>query len=161
MPRKPLSRARKPTAPRKPSSRARKPAKPRQQSRKSRKPATSRNPLTRVRKLALSLPEAHEVEAWGEPTFRVKNKLFAMYARANNHHGGGRNAVWCKARPVNQSLMIGASPNRFFSPPYVGPSGWVGVWLDGDVDWEELLDLLADGYRLTAPRKLLDQLKEL
>ena len=161
MPRKPLSRARKPTAPRKPSSRARKPAKPREQSRKSRKPATSRNPLTRVRKLALSLPEAHEVEAWGEPTFRVKNKLFAMYARANNHHGGGRNAVWCKAKPVNQSLMIGASPNRFFSPPYVGPSGWVGVWLDGDVDWEELLDLLADGYRLTAPRKLLDQLKDL
>jgi hypothetical protein len=161
MPRKPLSRARKPTAPRKPSPRARKPAKPRKQSRKSRKPATSRNPLTRVRKLALSLPEAHEVEAWGEPTFRVKNKLFAMYARANNHHGGGRNAVWCKAKPVNQSLMIGASPNRFFSPPYVGPSGWVGVWLDGDVDWEELLDLLADGYRLTAPRKLLDQLKDL
>jgi len=161
MPRKPLSRARKPTAPRKPSPRARKPAKPRKQSPKSRKPATSRNPLTRVRKLALSLPEAHEVEAWGEPTFRVKNKLFAMYARANNHHGGGRNAVWCKAKPVNQSLMIGASPNRFFSPPYVGPSGWVGVWLDGDVDWEELLDLLADGYRLTAPRKLLDQLKDL
>jgi hypothetical protein len=160
MPRKPLSRARKPTAPRKPSSRARKTAKPRKQSRKSRTPATSRNPLTRVRKLALSLPEAHEVEAWGEPTFRVKNKLFAMYARANNHHGGGRNAVWCKAKPVNQSLMIGASPNRFFSPPYVGPSGWVGVWLDGDVDWEELLDLLADGYRLTAPKKLLDQLKD-
>ena len=39
-----------------------------------------RSPLTRVRKLCLALPEAHEVEAWGEPTFRVKNKLFAMYA---------------------------------------------------------------------------------
>ena len=43
--------------------------------------------LARLRTLALKLPEAHEVEAWGEPTFRVKNKLFAMYAAPNNHHG--------------------------------------------------------------------------
>lgn len=118
------------------------------------------NPLSRIRKLALSLPEAHEVEAWGEPTFRVKNKIFAMYAHASNHHGGGRNAVWCKAKPVNQSLMIGAAPDRFFSPPYVGPGGWIGVWLDGDVDWEELLELFRDGYRMTAPKKLLALLED-
>jgi hypothetical protein len=119
-----------------------------------------RDPLLRVRKLALSLPEAHEVEAWGEPTFRVKNKIFAMYAHANNHHGGGRNAVWCKAKPVNQALMIEAAPDRFFSPPYVGPGGWIGVRLDGEVDWDELLSLLSDGYRMTAPKKLLALLKE-
>ena len=63
-----------------------------------------------VRKLALQLPEAHEVQAWGEPTFRVKNKIFAMYAHANTHHGSGRNAVWCKAGPVNQQLMVNAAP---------------------------------------------------
>ncbi|MEO8908759.1 MAG: MmcQ/YjbR family DNA-binding protein [Gemmatimonadaceae bacterium] len=113
------------------------------------------SPLSRLRKLCLALPEAHEVEAWGEPTFRVKNKIFAMYARANGHHGGGRNAVWCKAKAVNQRLMIDAAPDRFFSPPYVGPGGWVGVWLDGDCDWSELKDLLRDGYRMTAPKKLL------
>ena len=50
------------------------------------KPATAR-PLTRLRRLCLALPEAHEVEAWGEPTFRVRSKLFAMYADAANHHG--------------------------------------------------------------------------
>ena len=37
------------------------------------------SPLSRLRKLCLALPEAHEVEAWGESTFRVKNKIFAMY----------------------------------------------------------------------------------
>ncbi|MEP6550451.1 MAG: MmcQ/YjbR family DNA-binding protein, partial [Gemmatimonadales bacterium] len=105
-------------------------------------------------------PEAHEVEAWGELTFRVKNKLFAMYAHPNNHHGAGRPAIWCKAKPVNQALMIGAAPDRFFKPPYVGPSGWIGVWLDGNVDWNELLDLFRDGYRMTAPKKLLERLKE-
>lgn len=122
-------------------------------SRTSRRPART-NPLTRVRKLCLSLPEAHEVEAWGEPTFRVKNKLFAMYAKADNHHGDGRNAIWCKASRVNQRLMIDAAPDRFFSPPYVGPSGWVGVYLDRKVDWDELMGLLWDAWRMTAPKKL-------
>ncbi len=112
------------------------------------------SPLTRVRKLCLALPEAHEVEAWGEPTFRVRNKLFAMYAAPNNHHGAGRPAVWCKAAPGNQSLMVRANPRRFFVPPYVGPSGWVGVWLDSDPDWAEVRELMSDSYRLIAPRKL-------
>ncbi len=112
-------------------------------------------PLTRLRRLCLALPEAHEVEAWGEPTFRVRNKLFAMYADAANHHGSGRPAVWCKATLSNQSLMVEAAPGRFFVPPYVGPSGWVGVWLDGHVEWGELPDLLRDAYRLVAPKRLL------
>jgi hypothetical protein len=111
-------------------------------------------PLTRLRRLCLSLPESHEVEAWGEPTFRVRNKLFAMYASANTHHGNGRPAVWCKAGPGNQALMIRAEPDRFFVPPYVGPSGWVGIWLDGAVDWAELADLLRDSYLLVAPKRL-------
>jgi predicted DNA-binding protein (MmcQ/YjbR family) len=112
-------------------------------------------PLVRLRKLCLTLPEAHEVEAWGEPTFRVRNKLFAMYASPGNHHGAGRPAVWCKAAPGNQQLMLRHAPARFFVPPYVGPSGWVGIYLDGDVDWPELADLLVDSYRLIAPKRLV------
>jgi predicted DNA-binding protein (MmcQ/YjbR family) len=98
------------------------------------------------------LPAAHEVEAWGEPTFRVKNKLFAMFASASNHHGGGRDAVWIKATAENQALLVAARPKRYFRPPYVGPSGWVGVWLDGRPDWAEVSDLLADGHALVAPK---------
>jgi predicted DNA-binding protein (MmcQ/YjbR family) len=111
-------------------------------------------PLVRLRKLCLALPEAHEVEAWGAPTFRVRNKLFAMYVPPGNHHHDGRTAVWLKAGPGNQQVMIRAAPKRFFVPPYVGPSGWVGVFLDGPVDWPELGELLADGYRLVAPKRL-------
>ncbi|HUF28672.1 MAG TPA: MmcQ/YjbR family DNA-binding protein [Gemmatimonadaceae bacterium] len=117
-------------------------------------------PLTRLRRLCLALPEAHEVVAWGEPTFRVRNKMFATYASAGTHHGAGRPAVWVKAAPGNQALMIRAAPKRFFVPPYVGPSGWVGVWLDSDVDWTELGELLRDGYRLIAPRRLREVLDE-
>ena len=117
-------------------------------------------PLPKLRKLCLALPDAHEVEAWGEPTFRVRNRLFAMFASADNHHGGGRHAVWCKAAPGNQELMIRSAPTRFFKPPYVGPSGWVGIWLDGKVDWEEVADLVRDSYFLVAPKRLVADLRE-
>jgi hypothetical protein len=118
------------------------------------------SPLIRLRKLCLALPEAHEVEAWGEPTFRVRNKLFAMYAAPNNHHGAGRAAVWCKAAPGNQALMVRAEPERYFVPPYVGPSGWVGVWLDKRPDWKEVGELMRDSYRLVAPKKLAALLED-
>ncbi|HJR62591.1 MAG TPA: MmcQ/YjbR family DNA-binding protein [Gemmatimonadaceae bacterium] len=118
-------------------------------------------PLLRLRKLCLALPDAHEVEAWGEPTFRVKNKMFAMFAGGDNHHGAGRDSVWLKAAPGNQDLMVRDAPDRFFVPPYVGPSGWVGVYLDGPkVDWKEVGELVQDSYRLVAPRKLVRQLDE-
>src|SRR3954451_1154597 len=114
------------------------------------------SPLARLRRLCLALPEAHEVEAWGEPTFRVRNKLFAMYATPGSHHTQGRPALWCKAGPDNQRLMVRARPERFFVPPYVGPSGWVGVWLDRGPDWEEVRELLRDSWRMTAPKRLLE-----
>jgi predicted DNA-binding protein (MmcQ/YjbR family) len=114
---------------------------------------TGRSPLSRLRKICLSLPGAHEVEAWGEPTFRVNNKLFAMYAAAGNHHGDGRPAVWIKSTHVNQDLLIASDGSRFFSPPYVGPSGWIGVFLDGNAEWEQVTSLLEDGHALIAPKK--------
>ena len=116
-----------------------------------------RNPLTRLRKMCLALPEAREVEAWGAPTFRVKT-IFAMYSSANGQHGGGRASVWVKALHANQDLLIAAAPDRFFVPPYVGPSGWIGVYLDRpETDWDELDDLLWDGWRMSVPKRLLHQ----
>ena len=114
-----------------------------------------RDPLPRLRKLCLALPEAREVEAWGAPTFRVKT-IFAMYSGPGNHHHEGRAGVWLKAAPGNQALMMRAAPDRFFVPPYVGPSGWIGVWLDSPrTDWTELAELLRDAWRLSAPKKLV------
>lgn len=112
-------------------------------------------PLDRLRALALALPEAHEVEAWGEATFRVRNKMFATFASAANHHGGGRPAAWIKAGPGNQELLARAKPERYFVPPYVGPSGWIGVWLDRRPSWKDVAELLRDGWTLAAPKRLL------
>lgn len=117
--------------------------------------AKTPRPLTRLRKLCLALPEAWEQLAWGEPTFRAGKKLFAMYADSGNHHGAGRPAAWIKSTIARQEFLLRVAPDRFFKPPYVGPSGWIGVWLDGPTDWDELEELLREGYCMIAPKRLI------
>lgn len=107
--------------------------------------------LDRVRRICLALPEAWEQEAWGEPTFRVRKRLFAMFA--GNHHGDGRVAVWLPAPLGVQEHLVRAEPERFFVPPYVGVKGWVGVVVDR-ADDAELASLAVQAYCLVAPRKL-------
>jgi predicted DNA-binding protein (MmcQ/YjbR family) len=36
------------------------------------------DPLSRLRDICLALPEAVEKETWGEATFRVRDKIFAV-----------------------------------------------------------------------------------
>jgi hypothetical protein len=110
------------------------------------------HPLDRLRKICLALPEATEKVAWSAPTFRVRGKMFAMFL--DNHHGDGRVALWCKAPLGVQEILVGAAPKRFFVPPYVGHKGWIGVRLDVEVDWDEIADILEDGYRMAAPKRL-------
>ena len=117
--------------------------------------AKKRDHLTRLREICLSLPEAHEVEAWGEPTFRVKNKIFAMHASAGNHHGAGRPSVWILSVGMEQDLVLRARPDRYFKPPYVGPSGWIGAWLDKNPPWGEIEELLRDAWRRRAPKNIV------
>ena len=109
----------------------------------------AKKPTERLRKICLALPEAVEQEAWGDPTFRVRDKIFAMEKR-----GDGRLSVWCKAPPGSQTVLVGADPERFFVPPYLGHKGWVGMRLDAAPDWDEVVFLVRRSYRLIAPRRL-------
>ena len=113
------------------------------------------DPLIRLRAICLARPDTTERLSHGEPTFFVRTKVFAMYASANNHHGSGRPAVWIKAMPLNQELVIRDDPTRYFKPPYVGPSGWIGVWLDKRPPWSVIEALIDDGFRQVAPRQVL------
>ena len=108
----------------------------------------------KVRKMCLALPEATEKEAWGTPTFRVKDKMFAMWTDADSHNGKGNEAVWIKSDSDNQQLMISLEPKRYFSPPYMGPSGWVGVYCNAKTDWKQVEALLRDAWTAIAPKKL-------
>ena len=106
-------------------------------------------PIDRLRAICLALPEAVEKEAWGDPTFRVREKIFAMEKR-----GDGRISVWCKAPPGSQMVLVGADPERFFVPPYVGHKGWIGMRLDDGPDWSEVAEVVRRSYRLIAPKRL-------
>ena len=113
------------------------------------------NPLHRLRAICLALPEANESGGVGDPSFKVRDRIFAM-----QHRVDGRMSMWCKAPPGAQEVLVGSDPARFFVPPYVGHHGWVGVWLDREIDWEEVADLVQESYRMTAPKRLsalLDQ----
>jgi hypothetical protein len=116
----------------------------------------ARGPLANLRRLCLSLPETTERLSHGEPTWFVRDKkTFVMYA---DHHHDDRLAFWCAAPAGAQDLLVGAAPDRFFLPPYVAHRGWLGVWLDVPVDWDEIADLVADAYRTVAPKRLVAEL---
>ena len=112
--------------------------------------------LETLRRLCLSLPEAREVAAWGAPTFRVKT-IFATYSDGSQYVHG-RVSTWVKALPINQELLVAQDPDRFFVPPYVGPKRWIGVFLDhSETNWDELKGLLWDAWRMSSPKKLVNQ----
>ena len=78
-------------------------------------------------------------------------KTFVTYA---NHHHDDRLSFWCAAPPGAQEVLAGSDPERFFRPPYVGVSGWVGVVLDTKPDWGVVEGLVREAYRHVATRKL-------
>jgi hypothetical protein len=120
--------------------------------------ASSRRIIERLRKICLALPEATEKEAWSEPTWRVKGKLFAQLD--DHHHGAPHCSVWLPLPLGVQETLVEADPERFFRPPYVGHRGWVGVVLDTRPDWGMVADLVREAYRLIAPAKLAARLDE-
>ena len=105
--------------------------------------------LARLRAICLALPEAVEGAGVGSPSFRVRDKIFAM-----QHGMDGRPSLWCKAPRGFQDVIVGGDPARFFVPPYVGHHGWIGIWLDVEQDWRLIADLVKESYRMTAPKRL-------
>jgi predicted DNA-binding protein (MmcQ/YjbR family) len=42
----------------------------------------------------------------------------------------------------------------------VGGRGWLGVYLDVPVDWDEVADIITDAYRQIAPKRMLARLDD-
>jgi len=111
--------------------------------------------LAQVRTISFRFPGTSEKVSHGAPAFFVRGRMFAMFA--DDHHGDGRVAVWCKSSADEQQRRVGEAPERFFVPPYVGVSGWVGVRLDrADVDWGELAIVLEEAWLAAAPRSAVN-----
>ena len=56
-----------------------------------------------------------------------------------------------------QQQLIEMDPDFYFSPPYLGPSGWVAMRLDReDIDWDRVGDRIAASWEMVAPQRLLE-----
>ena len=102
-----------------------------------------RSNLDRVREIALALPETHEQITWDEPTLRVRTKIFCF---------PGEDSMTVKADPDEREVLL-ADP-RFSLPHYVARFGWVSLRLPGEVDWDEVRELVVTSYCLIAPKGL-------
>jgi hypothetical protein len=109
-------------------------------------------PFPRLKKMCLALDGVKTEKKHGRPCFTANGKTFLMFM--DNHHGDGRLAIWCKAPPGDQGDLVDLDPVRFFVPPYVGPSGWVGVRLDiTPVDWSQVKAIVVEGHRMATAKK--------
>jgi hypothetical protein len=118
--------------------------------------ARKEDPFKKLRQLIFALPETSEKLSHGAPTFWGGKKTFASFHL--DHHGDGRIALWLKLPPGAQASLVESDPERFYVPPYVGPSGWVGINLEGKLDWGMVAGLLEEGYRMVAPKRAIAQL---
>jgi hypothetical protein len=125
--------------------------------RKNEKKSRGKDAVATLRAICLALPEAVEKTSHGEPTwFAGKGKVFAMLD--DHHHGSPHLSVWVPAGLGAQEALVESDPRRFFRPPYVGPSGWVGVVLDTDPDWHQVAWLVEQAFRLVAAKRLVARL---
>ena len=104
------------------------------------------------RRLCLALPDAEERETWGEATFRVRGRIFAM----GSADGG---FVSVKASLDDQSGLVEMDPNTFAVSAYTGRFGWVRVQLAG-IQSDMAQRLVANAWKRTAPKRLLAHYEE-
>ena len=104
--------------------------------------------IERVRRLCMAWPDVTERLSHGEPTWFFRGKR-SIATGADRHHDD-RVAVWLAAPAGARDELIDTEPQRYFVPPYVGHRGWIGAYLDVDVDWDRLEQLIGDAYHTVA-----------
>ncbi len=102
--------------------------------------------LQRLRAICLALPDTRETLTWGEPHFRVGDKIFAGCGDEQ-----GRLKIGFKLDKEHAAARVQSDP-RFTPAPYVGRHGWVSLDAAQVRDWNEVRALITESYRLIAPR---------
>jgi hypothetical protein len=116
--------------------------------------------LARVRDVALALPEADEKISHGRPAFFTQ-KVFCYFGgsvRSDEEWIAHDAAIMVRPDPDDEPAL--RQDARFWVPAYLGPSGWLGIDLDDDTDWQEITELVDASFRVTAPRRLVRELDE-
>jgi len=105
-----------------------------------------RSVLDNMREICLALPDTRETLTWGQPHFRVGEKIFAGCGDEK-----GRPVIGFKLEMDHADAII--QDARFSRAPYVGHKGWVSMDASGVHDWNEVRPLVLESYRLIAPKR--------
>jgi hypothetical protein len=118
---------------------------------------SNRDPyLAELRKICLKFPESAEVEAWGRPTFRAGKKIFAVFGGPDPKTETSYCLIF-KPEAMERPALV--ADERFFSPRYWGPGGWLGLDFDAaEVDWTEVWELCDASYRQVALKRMIKTL---
>jgi hypothetical protein len=92
----------------------------------------------------------------GSPAFFAGRQFLMLWS--DGHHDHAFPHLWCAAPPGAQEELVTTEPDRFFRPPYVGGRGWLGVRLDGAIDWKEIESVCEEAFRTVASKKLIASL---
>ena len=111
-----------------------------------------------VRAICLGFPGATERLSHGAPAFYAGKQFVMLWI--DGHHGNHFPHLWCAAPPGAQEGFMASDPERYFRPPYVGTRGWLGMRLDGDVDWDEVSMQCEEAFRTVAPRSSIAELDD-
>jgi hypothetical protein len=103
---------------------------------------------------ALSLPEVEQTSAYGAWGFalKVRGKSFAFIAMDGD-------IAHIKATRHEQAAWVAQDPAAFEMAYSAGRFGWVLVRLSR-ADPEDIRELVTEAWRLTAPKRLAEKLKE-
>lgn len=115
-----------------------------------------------LRAICRVLPEVLEEQAWVGTRWRVRNQTFAhvltitngwppAYASAAGSNGPLNVLTFRSTGQELEALSNAGAP--FFKPVWFPDI--VGMVIDGDVDWEEVAELVTESYCIMAPRKLI------
>jgi phosphoribosylglycinamide formyltransferase-1 len=111
--------------------------------------------LGQIRALALALPEVDEKVSHGSPGFFIKGGKFFAYFSYDHHHDGVIGLLVKASGIEAQSMLIDQEPDLYYRPAYLGPSGWIGIRLDGGSnDWDHVGEWLRKSWSLIAPSRL-------
>jgi hypothetical protein len=102
-----------------------------------------------LRSVCLSLPEVEERETWGEATFRVRDKIFAIGSPEGDF-------VSIKASLDDQAGLVAMDPDTFTVSAYTGRYGWVRVRLR-TVGSDLMSRLVVAAWKRTAARRAVAQ----
>lgn len=113
--------------------------------------------LAKVREICSQWPEVTEaVDGFGHTSFRVKDKPFVIMGEHENPEQEASLSI--KTLPTTQDVLL--QQGGFYKTPYIGRHGWVSVSNTDELNWEELKELMLEGYLRTAPKKLANQVQK-